>query len=151
VLTTFGWTSGRYAHARDAKRLALLRCKALSLAYQYPGCPIIQALAHYGLRVTEGVGHYQLWRVVNGKSVNEYQRTVLREALLSPIKPRPIGANSRLLVERMYGVAVEAQLAFERYLDGLTRLQVLDPGVLAPYLPDVWVDYCSKYVIPPPL
>jgi hypothetical protein len=54
VLASFGWTSAGYKAMKQNKLKLLLRCKALSLAHQYPGCPIISSLAQYGLRVTRG-------------------------------------------------------------------------------------------------
>jgi len=150
VLTTFGWTSRTHAQSKQKKLKALLRCKALSLAHQYPGCPVVQALAQYGLRVTADVGNYAVWKVINSKGVNEYQRGVLVDAMTNPVKPARIGLGSRFLVERMFGVSVEDQFHFERYLSGLSALQPLAAGVLEPILSPVWRDYWSQYVMPRP-
>jgi len=150
VLATFGWTAGKYAASGSRKMKALLRCKALSLAHQYPGCPIIQELAQYGLRVTVGVHSGDLWKTANSKSVNEYQRGVLMDALLRPVPPAPVGIRSRLLVERMFQVPVEDQMRFELYLSRLSTIQPLQPGVLEPILSSVWKAYNDKYVLPAP-
>jgi len=150
VLTTFGWTSRQYANSKSKRKKALLRCKALSLAHQYPGCPIIQALAQYGLRVTSEVGNWAVWNAIYSKGVNEYQRQVLIDAMLNPVDPASIQLGSRLLVERLFRVSVEEQLAVEKYLSGLSDIQELDPGVLEPILSPVWKDYWTKYVIPRP-
>jgi len=150
VLSTFGWTSRQYAGSKEKKKLALLRCKALSLAHQYPGCPIIQALAQYGLRVTAGVERRDVWRVINSKGVNEYQRGVLVAEMFCPVKSVRIHLGSRLLVERKFGVSVEEQLSFENYLSGLSTIQPLNAGVLDPILSSVGKDYWRRYVIPKP-
>jgi len=150
VLMTFGWTGSSFARSNDRKKMALLRCKALSLAYQYPGCPIVQALANYGLRVTQDVGKYALWRIVNSKGVNEYQRGVLIAALRNPVPLCPVGPRSRILVENKFGIAVEAQIKFEQYLEGLDSLQPLTVGVLSSYMKPEWRDYAAKYVMPAP-
>lgn len=150
VLTTFGWTSRSHANSKGKRLKALLRCKALSLAHQYPGCPIIQALAQYGLRVTNDVGAYAVWKVINSKGVNEYQRGVLVDAMLNPVKPARIGMGSRLLVERMFSIPVEDQLHYEAYLSGLSSIQPLEAGVLEPTFSAVWSDYWRRYVIPRP-
>jgi len=147
VLTTFGWTSRQHVCSGTKKKKALLRCKALSLAHQYPGCPIIQSLAQYGLRVTSDVGNYSTWKIINGKSINEYQRGILMDAMINPIKPARIGMGSRLLVERMFGVPVEDQIRYEHYLEGLSSIQPLSAGVLEHYLRPVWGDYWRQYVI----
>jgi len=52
VLASFGWCSRKYAGARKYRMMSLLRCKSLSYLHQYPGCPIIQELALYGLAQT---------------------------------------------------------------------------------------------------
>lgn len=150
VLTGFGWTSRAYVNCKGRKFKALLRCKALSLMYQYPGCPIIQALAEYGLRVTTGVTHYDLIHVVGGKAVNEYQREILFKAIETPVKPTRIGMGSRLLVERMFRIPVEDQIRYENYLSGLSSIQPLTAGVLDPIMPRVWADYDRNYVVPLP-
>jgi len=151
VLTTFGWTSARYAKARTSKLRILLRAKSLSLAYQYPGCPIIQALAHYGLRMTEGVTAWQLIRAACAAGVNEYQRDVLRQAIRAGNPCQyPTGIRTRLLVERMFNITVEAQIRYEAYLEGLSEIQPLDPLFLDVVLPAVSRDYTTKYVMPSP-
>jgi len=151
VIVTFGWTSRQYASSKEKKKRTLLRCKALSLAHQYPGCPIIQALAQYGLRATADVGYYAVWKVVNDRQcIDEYKGAVLRDALLNPVKPARIHLGSRLLVERMFKVSVEEQLVFEKYLDGLSGIQPITAGVLDPIMNPVWRDYWTKYVIPRP-
>lgn len=150
VVTAFGWTSRQYANSKQKRLKALLRCKALSLAHQYPGCPVIQSLAQYGLRVTADVGNFAVWKVINSKGVNEYQRGVLIDAMSNPVKPTRIGMGSRLLVERMFSIPVEDQLRFEVYLSGLSKIQPLAAGVLEPTLSPVWADYWKKYVIPRP-
>jgi DNA-binding cell septation regulator SpoVG len=101
VLCSFGWLDPRYAGAKDSKHLALLRCKALSYAYQYPGCPVVQALAKYGLRLTALVKlPKNILCNMNGWD-KEWFETLLREQkqLQDKIGMSPIGLNTRLLVE----------------------------------------------------
>lgn len=50
----FGWTTQRYEKASNKKLKSLLRAKAFSMLYEYPGMPILQEMAKYALRVTEG-------------------------------------------------------------------------------------------------
>lgn len=56
VLASFGWTSAKYLRASDRTHKMLLRAKALSLLYQYPGCPILQPLALWAMRHTDDIG-----------------------------------------------------------------------------------------------
>jgi len=146
VLATFGWTSSRYLRSNHITLKKLLRCKALSLAHQYPGCPIISSLAQYGLRVTRGIdvrhfirekGNFSLW-----------EREQLLEALkdekkIQIIKPP---SNTRMLVERLYNVTVPQQLKLEAYLDSLVDLRPIPLGEFIFNAPADWEDYFHKYV-----
>jgi hypothetical protein len=149
VLASFGWTSARYAKSRTSKLGKLLRCKALSLAYQYPGCPIIQCLATYGLRVTR---KFTLGNVLEDRSLPWWNRQLLAEVLAyhdeRGIDPRPVGSNSRLLVEKLYNITVEAQYAIENYLNGLNEICPLQIPFIHDLVPFAWTDYWQKYVAP---
>ncbi len=152
VLTTFGWACGKYRNARSWKLVALLRCKALSLAYQYPGCPIIQSLAEYGLRVTAWVPTCRLLRVANEKGVfDSYHRERVLESLSSNLVHREVGLASRLLMEELYGMSVESQIQFETYLKHLTKLQPLDPMQFTQIFPQVYHDYAQRYIMKVPV
>lgn len=145
VLATFGWTSQRYARSRKSKLLALLRCKSLSLAHQYPGCPIISALAQYGLRMTRG---YDVrYFIAESPAFNWWERNQLIAALSDEKKigvvPPPI--RTRLLVERKFGIPVETQLMWERYLDDLKTISPLDLPNLSEYVPPDWILYYLDY------
>lgn len=144
ALLSFGWTSARYAKSKNSKLKRLLRSKALSLLYEYRGCPILKNLALYGLRVTEG------YRALLPES-NEYLREQLQLQLSDmkdngiPIVEIPI--STRYLVERLYNIPVEIQLRYENYLDGLTELQPLKTDLLSNNLHAEQVDYYLRYVV----
>jgi len=145
TLVSFGWTTREYARCRSGKLMSLLRCKSLSLAYQYPGCPIIAALARYGLRVTKS---YAVNHLTERKGISMWDREQLREALANPsCCDIPVGENTRLLVERLYRIPMQVQRDFEDYLDSLHSLTPLDLGVLDQYCHPSWFDYCSSYGI----
>lgn len=124
VLVNFGWAGRSYVNARRGRLLALLRCKSLSYAHQYPGSPIIQALAHYGLKATSGVD--VRYFIENDRSLSLWEREELRSAVNCAIPvPTPVPINTRLLMERLYGVSVSKQIEIENYLSSLTRIQPL--------------------------
>jgi len=146
VLATFGWTSQRYAKSNSKILKALLRCKALSLAHQYPGCPIVSALARYGLRVTDDVRACKVLRVINGRgAMNAWEREWALELMAKGV-PRTIEPpiRTRLLVEEKFGVPVYEQLIIEKYLDGLTTLQPL--RIDTTFMPSSWKVYWDTYV-----
>lgn len=124
MLCSFGWTSALYARSNSKKLRMLVRAKSLSIAYQFPGCPILSALAQYGLRVTSGVDvrHY----ATQSRNLNMWQRDILLEALKNKesllVEP-PI--RTRALVHEAFGIAPDRQIAIEGYLNGLNELTPL--------------------------
>jgi len=139
VMATFGWTSKQYARCRPRKLAGLLRCKALSLAYQYPGCPVIAALARYGMRATNYVARSIHWKkLLQRKGMDSYQRERLIEAIRHPIINCEVGGNSRLLVEELYGIDVATQLKIEAYLDSLKEITPLADESILGVMPEIW-------------
>jgi len=147
----FGWTYGCYKQCSSKKNLMLLRCKALSLAHQYPGCPIIQALAQYGLRVTRKVCFWlRGWVQKSGpRGMSLWDREQLLLAIRDESKllfPAP-GMRTRLLMERLFGVSVEEQVALESYFAGLTGVTPLRHDVLVVHSKPAWREYWLRYTI----
>lgn len=140
VLANFGWASKHYANRNKKTLSKLLRCKALSYLHQYPGCPVIQELALYGLRATKSydVRHF----IEADRSMSLWEREQLRAAVNVERIRRPVGISTRLLVERLYGLSVEEQLRIEL---ALSLKDVLEPIHLTLTVPQVWVDYFNKY------
>lgn len=148
VLANFGWTTREYVMAAKRKRMALLRCKAISLAYQYRGAPVLGALAQYGLRVTRGVDvrHF----IEENRTMSLWERDQAREALHAGKYAwlyRTPGMDSRLLMEKVYGLTVEQQILIEKYLDGLDELQPLSIPWINQQVPASWTHYCHNYVV----
>ncbi len=147
VLCTFGYTSRQYARARPKKLARLLRSKALSLVHQYPGCPIITALGRYGLRVTNHVA--AMSPVFGSSSADTWWHKFVwshmkMEHTVSLMWTNP-GPDTRRLVEKLYGITVEEQVAFERYLDGLNVLEPLNLEPLRHRFFALWSDYAETY------
>lgn len=146
----FGWTYGCYARCSTKRNLMLLRCKALSLAHQYPGCPVIQELAKYGLRVTTGVRNYiRSWVKKSGpRGMSMWEREQLLAAMRDERKlkfPTP-GPATRLLVERLYGVSVEEQVSLESYFGKLSTLTAFRHHALLNHTRPAWRKYWDEYV-----
>lgn len=146
VLATFGWTSGQYSHSKTSTRMKLLRAKSLSLAYQYPGCPIVWALASYGLRVTTSIVDTPGWRqwVIDRQS-GSYMRDHYKEVLRNDAPIRVPPTNTRLLVENLYGIPVSTQLAIEEYLLSKTDISQLDFPLIDELMDPVWKQYYGGY------
>jgi hypothetical protein len=139
-LVTFGLTSSTYARSRSRRKMELLRCKAISMAYQYGGCPILTSLARYGLRVTRGYS-----AVLSGHECQWVRDQFMEAKMNSRGKMRAPPLRTRLLVEELYHIPVEHQIAIERYLDGLAVLEPICHPLIDLHVPSVWRDYHDRY------
>jgi hypothetical protein len=149
-LVSFGWTTARYSRSSKRIHMHLIRSKALSLAYQYPACPILTKFSNKMLMLTKS---YDAKSFVDkrGTSVfNQYEKRIFDEALAYLKMNKldlPPGNNTRLLVEQLYGVAIEDQIAIEDYLDSLTEITSLSSPNLDKYLQTDWISYFNTYSI----
>jgi hypothetical protein len=143
ILVSVGWTSSRYVKASQKTHLMLLRAKAWSYGYQYPGMPIVSEMAKAYLRLTSGFDLNKLLNKRNG--LNMWEREQLLEAMGAgrPALNRIPPIKTRLLVAELYGVSVEQQLAYEEYFRNLKEIeQIPDLGII---FPDSWREYSIKY------
>jgi len=140
-ILNFGWTSGRYSVCKMRRKMELLRCKAMSMGYQYSGCPILTSLAKMGLRLTKDYiarpGTMSLWDAEQFAEAKMYFKGALRDP---PIR-------TRLLVEELYRVPVEAQIRLEKYFDSIDDIGELDHEQIMHLVPHwSWKDYGSRYM-----
>jgi len=146
VLADFGWAGPFYVKCNRKRLLELLRAKSLSFAHQYPGCPIVQSLAQYGMRLTP---HVDLNKLVNSKQLNTWEREQLLDAMENreKIMVRDITLSSRELVESSFSISISEQKRIEALLDSATALKPIALGDLS-YMPQEWQDYWTDYVMP---
>lgn len=110
ALLRFGWTNKKYVKANANTLMQLLRAKGYSLVYQYNGCPVLYELGRRILDLTDGLLIEE--RIYQG--MDQWERAKLRMATAARLPERKeIGIATRRLVERLYGVSVEQQLALE--------------------------------------
>jgi len=145
VLATAGWTQARYAEAKPSRKMCLLRSKALSMAYQYPQCPIIWKFAQYLLRETKSFEG--AWDILREKSVSQWEKERLSEMLKAPPCFKEPGQRTRQLVADMYGISPQDQIKIEQYFDDLVGLAPIDPPVPFELKKPVWTDYWDRYVV----
>lgn len=146
AVVSLGWTFTRYSRAKSSKLKALLRCKALSMLHQYPGCPIISAYADYGLRVTRSVDIRHI--LEKDRSMSQWDRDQLLAAIRDEkhIKHAEPGMNTRLLVEDKYGITVEHQIMIERAIKAKNDLSPVHDPILMLYISPSWQSYYANYV-----
>jgi hypothetical protein len=150
VLANLGWTSERYTGASKRTHKALLRSKALSLLYQYPGCPIISVLAKRLLYLTDDVSWYDL-RKVHLEERNTYMREQNYEAWRAwqkhKVADAPIGIRTRMLMSDLYGISVPSQLLIERQLEAIELKGYFIP-LIHGHMPVGWKHFWGNYIFP---
>lgn len=144
VVSLFGWTTVRYLRARTNTHKMLLRCKSLSMMAQYPGCPIIGAMAEYGLRVTRSFDVCGF--IERRRDLDIYHLDQLRSASKERIYVREEpGMGTRLLFEELYGISIEEQRNIESYFDSLNTIQPLSIRELSENCHYSWRHYYDNY------
>jgi hypothetical protein len=147
ALASFGWGDAQYTLAKKTKLEALLRCKALSLAHSFPGCPIISELAWMGLRNTRHVKKKAMVKIVD-----TIQNQWVRDRVLLPLRDeknivrKQAGPRSRAIVESRYGISVAAQVGIETYLNQKCDLTPLHNNWIDMNMPYEWCAFASEYV-----
>lgn len=135
----FGWSlSAARAGGREVV-LGLLRAKALSLLYSAPGCPVLQSLAQYALRVTDGV--VPRWDDTD----LGWKLSLVPKGTMEGAQSRPVSMRSRQVVEDHFHYPIDHQVAAEAFLDGLDDLQPL-PSWLVPCANDDCYDAYDRDV-----
>jgi len=153
VICSIGWTTHRYRHSNLNTHKTLLRAKALSMAHQYPGCPIVGKLAQYCLRVTRGrTNRDMIHSIERNRSYNMWERDSIKEAINFRTTDEDLYVDptigTRLLCEKLYGITVQTQLLVEKYLDSLVTMQHLDFPLLLDLMPLSWKTYFEEFVVP---
>jgi hypothetical protein len=144
ILASTGFVSAQYSRHRPIKIRALLRCKALSLAHQYPGCPVVGSFAQWILRCTRNV---DVRRVILKSKVNSWVRDQWMSAWKDEknIKYVSPGPNTRQLMSDVFKIDVEQQLRLERYFDSLEAIGPITDELVYSIMPDVWKHYWENY------
>lgn len=140
IIADFGWTSARYLGAKKNKKMGLLRSKALSLAFQYPGCPIVDSLARRVLYLTRGAD--VRW-VAQSRNTSQWWRERLLYCLSKDIPDKRPGPMTRQLFETRYGITVEQQIHVEEQIEKLE----LGPFRLDVTFPELWSSTWERYVV----
>lgn len=116
----------------------LAKAKALSLLYEFPGCPVAQELGKWVLRCTVGV--QPRWDLAD-------QRWTMRgiDIKEDQIHERAVVMASRVVVARKFGVSVAQQEGLEEWIRGQQVLCQI-PGHYTPG-PVCWRDNFRRNVI----
>lgn len=130
IMCTIGLLGKEYAMARESKKLALLKCKAMSVLHQYPGCPVVASMARYILRCTKRIDVRGV--VEKSRSLCQWDRDLYYQALKCKDYDTilEIGMQTRLLFAELYGLDVDTQHRLETQFDSMTKLEPFsDPAI----------------------
>lgn len=144
-IVKLGWLDNKYSGCKNGKINTFYRCKALSMAYSYPRCPMLGPFARRVLCDTQGCDVKSL--ISSGKhSYDQYQvELILKADQYLKEHPDIFGdppIRTRLLFERKYGISVEMQKAFEDRLSNPDLSEIY----LDQKLPKSWNHYWNTYV-----
>jgi hypothetical protein len=148
-LIGFGWSSAKYARSKDGIKKCLLRSKALSMAYQYPACPILTTLSAKICELTAGYDSLALLEK-RGDFTCLYEKTIIREAHTFFEKHKLLaepGPKTRILIEQLYGITLSDQIEIEKYIREMTSIHEIDIPALNKYLPKDCIRYADEYVV----
>jgi len=144
----------KYAYARDSTLDAILRAKALSIAHQYPGHPILQEYAFSILHLTRGVSIAKYFE----SNDSQWEKDQIADAMEfygvkmnfsnAKIIRTPVLDSTRLFLQDTFGVPIEAQLHLEKMVWKLAEQRsgpVYDP-ILEVLVPQDWKLFADCYI-----
>ena len=137
ALLKFGWATQQYVGANYKTCMQLLRAKALSLKCEMPNCPILGVLADRVIELTSGICvKKSIQRLA--KYMSLYHRNEFLE-LIADYKrkwtvPANISPDSRVLMEKMFNIPVDAQLTIEKQLSEM-ELGPIESEILGTFIP----------------
>jgi hypothetical protein len=148
LICTFDWIHDRYLNASKKKKFSILRTKALSILYQFPGCPVLTEMALAILRTTAG---HRL-NVEYFREIGEIHKFLILKDALSYFKHRkragvceiPIG--TRLLMEKLFKISIETQLNLEQQFKMIKYPCEVTNKSLYDILDPRWMVTYDKYV-----
>jgi len=142
TLVCFGWTKRKYSLSNDKTLNKLLYAKALSMKYQYCGCPILENFSSYVLRVL-GKRYFKPEEYDSYKI--EFANEMLEYVEKNGIPYKTPGLATRRLMEDQFSVTREDQLIIESYFDKKTDLSEIFIPQLDKYLQNDWIIYYNHY------
>lgn len=148
AVINFGWIKDDYLTSKRSKLLALLRAKSMSLLAQYPGCPVLQEMGMYGMRVTSKYD-LSMRKWIHESRMSEYEREKFLSALYYydyKFVKQETPLATRFLMERMFGLSVEQQYEIEKVFSLKRDLRAFSFDFVDLGNKDC-VDYFSNYVV----
>jgi hypothetical protein len=153
VILNTPWVDAKYRDSKCTKIRALQRAKALSILYQYPGCPVLGPYAAMVLRASTGTIHRGTFDKMiastyanrTGQNYDDFYAYFGQfpgsSMLHAVITYRPVTMMGRVMVEDMFAMSVDEQLMLEESFATNFNEDLLD-------YPDDAVYFAMYYVAP---
>lgn len=142
-LSTIMWVPRKYACSSRTKILGLVKSKALSLCFEYPGCPILSVL---GMKLFTLLCDVEMVEI--GES--NYERKCFSEILVrlgtQGMPTKPIGPRTRVLMEKKFGISVQRQRLIEEDILSMTLDDWKTHNALS-IMPELWISNYGRYAV----
>jgi len=139
VILNFAWTNMKYFRSSNAIKMGLVRSKALSLIYQYSGCPVVQSFARAMLRCSEG------YKPVVDQTIDAYHRWLYIESLSIIPNYKDIQMSTRQIVEEVFNISIIHQEILENYFDNYCFGPIYS-NIIKEYCHEDQIHYFENYV-----
>lgn len=143
TLATTCWVTRKYSSSNLSNYYSLIRSKALSLIYEYPGCPIVY---NYGRKIFNLLSDYDIKIRYEGTYSYEQMQRAYESYVNNKLPFVETGQRTRLLMEKMFKIDVPTQLRIESEIELMTIDNFNLPSVLD-IMPDCWKRNYDNYVV----
>lgn len=141
TLATIAWVPKKYAFCNKSTYYGLIKSKALSLIYEYPGCPIVNAL---GRRIFDLTAPYTF--KISGSTYDIDRFHKAHKAYVENKLPvASVGPRTRMLMEKIFNIPVNVQYAIESDITKMSIHNFDIPSALT-IMPDCWISNYNNYV-----
>jgi len=142
-LCTTPWVTKKYASCTKSVYYSLIKSKALSLMYEYPGCPIVY---NYGRKIFDLLSEFK----IKSAQTTPYQKALFLKAFQAykcdNIPFKETGQSTRLLMEKVFNIPVSLQFRIEKEIEYMTIDNFNIPSALEA-MPGIWIDNYNSYVL----
>jgi hypothetical protein len=147
-LASLSWLPYKYKQFGDSKKRALMRAKAMSFFYQYPGCPVIQSAALAIMRLTRSTNID--WVFEKSGFFNAYEEEELWEMRgMKVYQPKTIHSTTRVLFFENFGIPPSEQIEIEEWFESLDSCSFSYPEFITRLFPSNWLSYAQEYKVEP--
>lgn len=153
VMINFDTCREKYINSSNFTINLLLRCKAMSLLYESPHCPILREFALYILRNTykdqKGFVEKFLKKYEHKYSLQNENFTLIYESMecaFEAISKKTIPFETRFYFEKKFGVPINAQFYIENIFKTANKLQNFNDPIINTLIPYKYFEHSLKYV-----